>query len=124
MAAGGAGEEDHVHGALGRVKGHSLPGTLPVPGLPQHARMHACGCNHVLTPPYSLQGTYLLLEKLRQAVYRRLLRRVYLINAEQQPAKAAQIPLPLFQQALAVQVGWAAVRVGRRVVWAGYPMAG
>lgn len=49
------------------------------------------------------EGTYLLLEKLRQAVYRRLLRRVYLINAEQQPAKAAQIPLPLFQQALAVQ---------------------
>jgi hypothetical protein len=50
------------------------------------------------------QGTYLLLEKLRQAVYRRLLRRVWLIHAEQEPAKAAQIPLAMLQRALAVQV--------------------
>ncbi|GAB4813904.1 hypothetical protein N2152v2_000950 [Parachlorella kessleri] len=49
------------------------------------------------------EGTYLLLEKLRQAVYRRLLRRVWLIHREQQPAKASQVSLLLFQRALAAQ---------------------
>lgn len=37
-------------------------------------------------------------------MYRRLLRRVWSINGQQQPDKAAQIPLPLLQRALAVQV--------------------
>lgn len=46
-------------------------------------------------------GTYLLLEKLQGAVYRRLLRKVWAIHAEQDPSKAAQIPLVMFQQALA-----------------------
>lgn len=50
--------------------------------------------------PFIQQGTYLLLEKLRHAVYRRLLRRVWLIHGAEEPAKAAQIPLLLFQHAL------------------------
>lgn len=47
-------------------------------------------------------GTYLLLEKLQAAVYRRLLRKVWLIHAQQDQAKAAQIPLVYFQKALQV----------------------
>ena len=38
-------------------------------------------------------GTYLLLEKLKNSVYRRLFRRVALLHKEQEPAKAAQVPL-------------------------------
>lgn len=38
-------------------------------------------------------GTYLLLEKLKHAVYRRLFKRVALIHREQEPAKAAHVPL-------------------------------
>lgn len=53
-----------------------------------------------------LQGTYLLLEKLRYAVYRRLLRKVHAVHGELEPEKKAQIPLPQFQMALAMQVGW------------------
>ena len=66
-----------------------------------------------------LQGTYLLLEKLRYAVYRRLLRKVHAVHAELEPEKRTQIPLPQFQHALAMQVrclaaatcpeGWASV---------------
>jgi hypothetical protein len=51
-----------------------------------------------------LQGTYLLLEKLRYAVYRRLLRVVHAVHAQAAPARAAQIPLALLQTALALQV--------------------
>lgn len=47
-------------------------------------------------------GTYLLLEKLQAAVYRRLLRKVWIIHAQQEPAKAAQIPLSMFATALKV----------------------
>ena len=38
-------------------------------------------------------GTYLLLEKLKNSVYRRLFRRVAVLHKEQEPAKAAQVPL-------------------------------
>lgn len=46
-------------------------------------------------------GTFLLLEKLQASVQRRLLRRVWALHAEAEPAKAAQIPLPWFQAAAA-----------------------
>lgn len=52
----------------------------------------------------AMQGTYLLLEKLRYAVYRRLLRVVHGVHAELEPEKRTQIPLPQFQTALALQV--------------------
>ena len=51
------------------------------------------------------QGTYLLLEKLRQAVYRRLLRKVHLVHGALDPGRPTQVPLPQFQAALAMQVG-------------------
>lgn len=38
-------------------------------------------------------GTYLVLEKLKQPVLRRLLKRVVLIHAEANPDKASQVPL-------------------------------
>jgi hypothetical protein len=47
-------------------------------------------------------GTYLLLEKLQAAVYRRLLKKVWIIHAQLEPTKAAQIPLALFERALKV----------------------
>lgn len=40
-----------------------------------------------------LQGIYLLLERLKFPAYRRLFRRVQLLHAEANPAKAAQLPL-------------------------------
>jgi hypothetical protein len=40
-----------------------------------------------------VQGIYLLLERLKFPVYRRLFRRVQLLHAEAKPAKAAQLPL-------------------------------
>jgi len=43
------------------------------------------------------QGTYLLLEKLRSAVYRQLLKRVHLIQRDRDPAKAFQLHITLFQ---------------------------
>jgi nuclear mRNA export protein PCID2/THP1 len=49
------------------------------------------------------EGTYLLLEKLRQTCYRRLFKLVAIIHAENDPNKASQIPLSLFQLALAMQ---------------------
>jgi len=39
------------------------------------------------------QGVYLVLEKLKMPAYRRLFRRVALLHAEQEPAKAVQVPL-------------------------------
>ncbi|KAK9838509.1 hypothetical protein WJX81_003800 [Elliptochloris bilobata] len=48
-------------------------------------------------------GTYLLMEKLRQAVCRRLLKRVWLLHRESDPDKAHQLPLVKFQAALAAQ---------------------
>ena len=46
------------------------------------------------SPPANLlQGIYLLLERLKFPVYRRLFRRVQLLHAEANPAKAAQLPL-------------------------------
>lgn len=47
-------------------------------------------------------GTYLLLEKLQASVYRRLLRKVWIIHAQQEPGKAAQIPLSMFDTALTI----------------------
>ncbi len=47
-------------------------------------------------------GTLLLLEKLQASVYRRLLRRVYIVHAQMEPAKAAQIPLAMYEHALQV----------------------
>ena len=41
-------------------------------------------------------GVYLLLEKLKQAVQRRLFKRVALIHREQDPAKAFHVPLGAF----------------------------
>lgn len=46
-------------------------------------------------------GTYLLIEKLRLAVYRRLFKRVQLIHASMNPDKAVQVPLGHFLAALA-----------------------
>ncbi|KAK9798910.1 hypothetical protein WJX73_008301 [Symbiochloris irregularis] len=46
-------------------------------------------------------GTYLVLEKLRMAVYRRLFRRVQALHAETcDPSRAHQVPLKLFHAAL------------------------
>ena len=45
-------------------------------------------------------GTYLLIEKLRFAVYRRLLKKVQLIYAEFRPERAVQVPLTYFVKAL------------------------
>lgn len=59
----------------------------------------------VVPPSLNTQGTYLLLEKLRYAVYRRLLRKVHAVHGELEPEKRTQIPLPQFQHALAMQVG-------------------
>ena len=59
------------------------------------------------------QGTYLLLEKLRYATYRRLLRKVHAVHAEVEPDKRTQVPLVQFQNALAMQVcgaGWKPAR--------------
>jgi len=47
-------------------------------------------------------GTYLLLEKLQASVYRRLLKQVYFVHAQAEPAKAAQIPLVLYERALKI----------------------
>ena len=49
------------------------------------------------------QGTYLLLEKLRYAVYRRLLRKVHGVHGELEPDKRTQIPLAQLQHALVMQ---------------------
>lgn len=49
------------------------------------------------------EGTYLLLEKLRHAVYRRLLRKVHAVHAVLEPEKRTQVPLAQFQAALAIQ---------------------
>jgi nuclear mRNA export protein PCID2/THP1 len=48
-------------------------------------------------------GTYLLLDKLRAAVARRLIKRVALLHAAAEPAKAAQLPLARVAAALAWQ---------------------
>ena len=47
------------------------------------------------------QGTYLLVEKLRSGVYRTLIKRVQAVHREREPAKAFQVPIQLFQRALA-----------------------
>lgn len=49
---------------------------------------------------FIMEGIYLLLERLKFPVYRRLFKRVQLLHAEENPAKAAQLPLGLFQKAL------------------------
>ncbi len=48
-------------------------------------------------------GTYLLLEKLQLAAYRRLFKKCALLHAEANPAKATQVPLIFFQKALEQQ---------------------
>ena len=48
-------------------------------------------------------GTYLLLEKLRPAAARRLLKKVALLHARADPGKSAQLPLAKFAAALASQ---------------------
>jgi hypothetical protein len=50
------------------------------------------------------QGTYLLLEKLRYTVYRRLLRKVHAVRAVLEPERRTQLPLEQFQAAMAAQV--------------------
>mmetsp|Transcript_21406 Transcript_21406/g.46870 ORF Transcript_21406/g.46870 Transcript_21406/m.46870 type:complete len:411 (-) Transcript_21406:585-1817(-) len=52
---------------------------------------------------YVQAGTYLLLEKLQLATYRRLFKKCALIHAELNPAKATQVPMALFQTALQIQ---------------------
>ena len=47
-------------------------------------------------------GTFLLLEKLKQSVYRRLFKRVALLHARAEPAKAVQIPLGAVSPLVAV----------------------
>ena len=51
---------------------------------------------------YVRAGTFLLIEKLRMAVYRRLLKKVQRIHAELKPERGAQLPLKYFVKAL----GW------------------
>ena len=61
--------------------------------------------NHTMTAQqtsFIADGTYLLLEKLQLAVQRRLLRRVWALHAVEDPARAAQVPLKMFQDALCV----------------------
>uniref|UniRef100_A0A7R9VIM2 PCI domain-containing protein n=1 Tax=Chlamydomonas euryale TaxID=1486919 RepID=A0A7R9VIM2_9CHLO len=60
-------------------------------------------CLDVNQQAFVQAGTYLLLEKLLLAVYRRLFRKVAMLHAEAQPAKAAQVPLVALQAALALQ---------------------
>uniref|UniRef100_A0A7S0WIJ5 PCI domain-containing protein n=1 Tax=Chlamydomonas leiostraca TaxID=1034604 RepID=A0A7S0WIJ5_9CHLO len=48
-------------------------------------------------------GTYLLLEKMQLAAYRRLFKKCALVHAEAQPGKATQVPLALMQRALELQ---------------------
>lgn len=50
------------------------------------------------------QGTYLLLEKIRYTVYRRLLRKVHAVRALMDPDRRNQLPLQQLQAALAIQV--------------------
>lgn len=52
---------------------------------------------------YIQAGTYLLLEKLTYAVHRRLLKKCALAYAALMPGRATQLPLLLFQWALAQQ---------------------
>jgi len=47
------------------------------------------------------QGTYLLVEKLRSGVYRTLVKRIAAVQRERDPARASQLPVALFQRALA-----------------------
>lgn len=42
-------------------------------------------------------GTYLLLEKLKAGVYRTLFKRIHNLQKQRDPAKAFQVPVPLFQ---------------------------
>lgn len=49
---------------------------------------------------YVTAGTYLLIEKLRVAVYRRLFKKVQRIFAEFKPERAVQVPLKYFVEAL------------------------
>jgi hypothetical protein len=46
-------------------------------------------------------GTYLLLEKLKAGVYRTLFKRIHNIQKQRDPPKAHQVPIALFQAALA-----------------------
>jgi hypothetical protein len=46
-------------------------------------------------------GTYLLLEKLKAGVYRTLFKRIHNIQKQREPTKAHQVPIALFQAALA-----------------------
>ena len=46
------------------------------------------------------QGTFLILEKLRAAVYRTLFKKLHLIHAQKSPDKANQVSLSLFAAAL------------------------
>lgn len=46
-------------------------------------------------------GTYLLLEKLRAGVHRTLLKKIHLIQKQRDAARAHQLPIALFQRALA-----------------------
>lgn len=49
------------------------------------------------------EGTYLVLEKLRQTVYRGLFKKVAAVHGEVEPSKATQIPLLSFAKALELQ---------------------
>ena len=86
----------------------TLPGWAAGGAFLGPASTHACALQARAAPPPSHppppQGTYLLLEKLRYAVYRRLLRKVAALHAVLQPDKRTQIPLGALQAALALQV--------------------
>mmetsp|Transcript_900 Transcript_900/g.2763 ORF Transcript_900/g.2763 Transcript_900/m.2763 type:complete len:404 (-) Transcript_900:251-1462(-) len=49
------------------------------------------------------EGMYLLVEKLKYATYRRLMKRVQLLHAESNPGKGFQLPLVLVERALTWQ---------------------
>ena len=78
------------------------PGLVPcVPVVPSGRAYGSATCMQTAVPSgLSLDrlrcrqaGTYLLLEKLKQSAYRRLFKRVALLHAQAEPAKAFQIPL-------------------------------
>lgn len=52
-------------------------------------------------PLFIRAGTFLLLEKLRNGVYRTLLKRIHNVQKQRDPARAHQLPIALFQAAMA-----------------------
>jgi hypothetical protein len=94
---------------LGQLPAASL--FLEFPALGCYAPLvHAVRCGDIRALDAALeenqeafirQGTYLLVEKLRSGVYRTLVKRIAAVQRERDPARASQLPVALFQRALA-----------------------